>query len=117
MIGFYSQAQIEKSQNMKVEQTREAQYAGGDEALYTYIFYNLKYSEQAKLNKAEGEIMLSFFVEKDSTLSNIKIIKEVGFSCGDSLRNVFKKIKYIPASENGTLMRSNQMINVPVKAH
>ena len=105
------------SQNMKVETTREAEYPKGDQALFEYLFQHIKYTEEAKKNKAEGEVTVSFLVEADSTLSNIRIIKDVGYGCGEAVKEALVKVKYSPAMVNGTIMKSKMLLNVPVRAH
>jgi hypothetical protein len=110
-------AQDNTGQNMKVETTREATYPDGDNALYTYLFKNIKYTEEAKANKAQGDIMVSFIVETDSSITSMKVISDVGYGCGDGLKEVLGKMKYIPALVNGVPMRSKVIITVPVRAH
>ncbi len=120
LFSFSGQAQtkpVTPSQNMKVETTREAEYSGGDEALFNYLFNNIKYSDDAKKNKAEGEVTVSFFVEADGAVSNVKIIKDVGFGCGEAVKEALLKVKYAPAMVNGTVMKSKLLLNVPVRAH
>jgi hypothetical protein len=104
-------------QNMTVKQTREAQYALGDAAVDQYFFDNLHYSDEAKHAKVDTEVMLSFMVEKDSTISTIKVIRDPGFGIGDRLKELLSRMKYIPAMENGVMMRSKVILNVPVRAH
>lgn len=113
-FGAYSQGD---SQNMKVEMTREAYYPEGDQALATYLFYNVKYSAEAKAKKVEGDMMVSFFVEADSSVSNIKILTDLGYGLGDSVKEILGKVKYVPALINGTPMRSKVIITVPLRAH
>jgi len=118
MILFASYAQTEEdTKNMKVEMNREAHYVDGDQALYTFLFHNIKYTEEAKLNKIEGEAMVSFWVEADSSLSKINIISDAGCGCSESLKELLSKLKYIPALVNGVPMRSKVILNVPVRAH
>jgi protein TonB len=105
------------NKNMEVKMTREAYYPQGDPALYTYIFNQLKYSEEAKAAKVSGDVMVSFWVEKDSTLSDIKTLSDPGYGVGENLKGVLKTIKYVPALVNGVVMRSKVIITVPVRAH
>lgn len=116
MLPLAAFAQQDK-QNMEVKMTREAYYPEGDQALATYIFYNVKYSEEAKAKKVEGDMMVSFFVEADSTLSNIKILTDLGYGLGESVKELLSKIKYVPALVNGVPMRSKVIITVPLRAH
>jgi protein TonB len=104
-------------QNMKVEQTKEAAYPNGDQALFTYIFNNLKYSPEAKAAKVEGEIMASVMVELDSSVTTVKIIRDLGYGIGADVKALLEKLKYGPALENGTAMRSKVILNIPVRAH
>jgi len=120
LFSFASQAQTKPTstgQNMKVETTREAQYPEGDEALFNHLYHDIRYSDEAKKNKAEGEITVSFYVEADGSVSNVKIIKDVGYGCGEAVKEALLKIKYVPAMVNGTVMRSKLLLNVPVRAH
>jgi TonB family protein len=105
------------NKNFEVSQTKETAFVNGEDDLYTFIFKHLKYSAEAKANKIEGEVMVSFFVEKDSTISNVKILKDMGYGCGDSIKALFKTLKYVPAQENGVPVRSNVMVNIPVRSH
>jgi hypothetical protein len=103
--------------NMVVKQTREAQYVQGDAAVDQYFFDNLHYSDEAKHAKVDTEVMLSFMVEVDSTVSTVKVIRDPGFGVGESLKELALKMKYIPALENGVPMRSKVLLNIPVRAH
>lgn len=114
--GLAANAQTE-NQNMKVEQTREAYYPEGEDALVNHIFYGIKYSPASKEAKAQGPVMAIFFVNTDSTLSNIRIVKDPGFGIGDSVKEVLEMVKYVPAMENSTPVRSQVMITVPTRAH
>jgi hypothetical protein len=103
--------------NMTVKQTREAQYAKGDDAVYQYLFDNMHYSDSAKHAKIDTEVMISFMVELDSSISTIKVIKDPGFGIGASLKELVSRLKYIPAMENGLMIRSKVILYVPVRAH
>ena len=103
-------------QNIEVERTREAHYADGDQALYIYFHKNIKYSKEAVANKLQGEVMVSFMVGLDSTITEIKILKDPGYGCGEEIRRILKILKYVPAKEMGIVIGTNVILNVPVKA-
>lgn len=108
--------QSDDPQNMKVEATREPFYPAGDQELTNKIYYAMKYSEQARENKVNTNIMVSFFVETDSTISNIVIMNDPGHGIGDSLKVLLQKEKFVPALMNGTPYRTQMMVNLPVRA-
>jgi thiol-disulfide isomerase/thioredoxin len=47
------------------------QYAGGTEALMSFLSQNLRYPEAARKLGAEGRVVMSFVVEKDGSISSI----------------------------------------------
>ncbi len=109
-------AQTSDKQNMEVT-TQDAFYPKGDQALFTYIMYNTKYSEEAKKNYIEGNVTLSFDVMPDSTVKNIAIISDPGFGVGEDVKNVVEKLKFAPSTQMGMKVKMNMMMDFPVKAH
>ena len=104
-------------QNMEVIMQQDAYYPAGEMALYKYMFMNVKYSDEAKDNDVEGDVMTSFSVGIDSTVSNIIIIKGVGFGVDEEIKRILKDMKFAPAIQNGEKTKMNLMFNFPVRAH
>ncbi|WMJ73353.1 energy transducer TonB [Cytophagaceae bacterium ABcell3] len=113
--GMELLAQEEK--DMKVEQTQSAYYPDGEEALINHIFYGIKYSDEAKESKAQGNVAVVFVVNPDSTLSNFRIVRDPGFGIAENVKEILEMVKYVPALENGTAVKSQVMLNIPVRAH
>lgn len=103
-------------QNMQIT-TQDAFYPKGDQALYTYIMYNVKYSEESIKKYIEGNVSLSFDVMPDSTVKNINIISDPGYGLGEEVRKLVEKLKFAPAIQMGMKIRMNMMMDFPVKAH
>ena len=59
-------------------------FPGGDSAIYMFICMNLSYPDVAREQKIEGKVLLSFVIEKDGSVSNIKKIIDIGGGCGDA---------------------------------
>lgn len=116
-IGTVCFAQSGDPQNMKVVTSSEPAYPKGDQALYTYVYMNLKYPEAAIKKFVEGEITLSFDVKPDSTVSNIVLISGVGNGVDEELKKLIQSMKFIPAVQNGRAVKMNTMYSFPVKAH
>ena len=67
-----------------------------------YIFQNLQYPDKAKKKNIEGRVSVQFIVEKDGSLSNIKVIKGIDPECDAEVVRLFKNSpKWIPAQKNG----------------
>ncbi len=109
-------AQKTPEKNMEVT-TQDAFYPKGDGALYTYIMYNTKYSEEAKHKSIEGNVSLSFDVMPDSSLKNIKIVSDPGYGIGESVKLLVEQLKFAPSLQLGIPVKMNVMIDFPVKAH
>jgi len=103
-------------QNMTVT-TQDAFYPKGEQSLYTYIMYNVKYSEESKKNYVTGNVELSFDVMPDSTIKNVKIISDVGYGVGEEVKKMVEKLKFAPAIQMGMRVKMNLIMDFPVKAH
>lgn len=104
-------------QNMQVTTNQEPFYPKGEQSLYQYVLLNTKYSEEAKKNYITGDVTLSFDVMPDSSLTNVKIIHDVGYGIGEEVKKLVSKLKFAPAIQMGTKVRMNLMMDFPVKAH
>ena len=112
-IGF---SQTDK-QNIKVVTNTEPSFPKGDNALYQYVLMNVKYSDEAKKKFIEGEVTISFDVKSDSTITNAVIISGVGYGVDEEVKKLVQSLKFIPAVQNGTVVKMNTMYTFPVKAH
>ncbi|MFN6946712.1 MAG: energy transducer TonB [Cytophagaceae bacterium] len=116
-LGSFALHAQNSSGNMKVEETREAHYPDGEDALVNHIFYGIKYSPAAKEAKAQGTLSVMFNVNPDSTLSNIRVLNDPGHGIGDNVKEILGMVKFIPAMANGIVIRSQVMMNIPYRAH
>ncbi|MBY0424276.1 MAG: energy transducer TonB [Cytophagales bacterium] len=120
LAAIFAQAQTTPytDKDVKNDQSndREAHPKGGINELYKYVFNNLTYCEEDIKNKVKGKVLLDIFVEKDSTISNIKVLETVGKECGPRLVELIKKQKFVPAVAYGIVIRHDVQIYVPVNA-
>ena len=76
---------------MSVEKTPE--FPGGVNAMMDYLRGNLKYPESAKKNKQEGRVFIGFIVEKDGSVSNVKVLRGV---CEELDSEAVRVVKSMP---------------------
>lgn len=88
---------------------------GGNDSLKKFIFNNLKYPPLALENDIEGVVYVSFVVEKDGTITDIKILKKpIGFGLEEETIRLVKLFpNYIPGMQNGNLVRAR--VKLPIK--
>ncbi|MFB9077179.1 energy transducer TonB [Flavobacterium procerum] len=67
------------------------QYPGGIEKLYALVQKNFVMPKAAVKNKVDtGAIFLGFVIEKDGTISDIKVLRDFGYGSGKELVRAFK---------------------------
>jgi periplasmic protein TonB len=71
-------------------------FEGGQEAMYDFIYKELKYPPLAKRNRIAGQCIVSFTLNDDGSLSNFRILKNVGGGCGEEALRVVKLLKFNP---------------------
>lgn len=67
------------------------EFPGGMEAWSKYIQRNLRYPGMAQDSGIQGKVYLSFVVEKDGTITDVKVVKGIGYGCDDEAMRVIKK--------------------------
>jgi TonB family protein len=89
-------------------------FPGGDEKLYEFLGENMIYPAEAKEKGIEGIVYVNFIVEKDGSLSNARILRDIGGGCGEEvLRVVSIMPPWNPGKQKGEVVRVN--FNFPVK--
>ncbi len=88
--------------------------------MMSFIMENLKYPKDAEEGNVEGKCVVEFVVEKDGSLSNIEVIRDIGAGCGDASRAVVEKMndledKWLPARQRGKLVRVKYTIPIQFK--
>lgn len=102
-------ANFEKSvESQKAVQATEKtlpEYQGGTPEFYKFFGENYKIPSDFKGN---GKIYLSFMVETDGSLSEIRVLRDLGFGTGAEAVRVLKlSPKWIPGKEDGKVVRMN----------
>ena len=59
----------------------QAEPIGGIKAYFKNIQQNLRYPPQARKNNVEGKVFIRFIVRKSGTLTNVEVIKGLGYGC------------------------------------
>jgi protein TonB len=79
-----------------------------------FIANNLKYPRQAVDNGTEGTVYVTFVVERDGSISDIKLLKGIGDGCEEEAMRVVAKM---PKWEPGTQKNVPQRVqcNLPIK--
>lgn len=91
----------------------EAGFPGGVEKLNEYLSKSIKYPQQAKETGTKGKVMLTFVVEKDGSITDIKILRDIGSGCGEEAKRVVNGMpKWKPAKQRGKSVRQQFVLPV-----
>lgn len=90
-------------------------FEGGIAKLQKFIRFNYKYPEEEGLT---GKVDVNFVVEKNGSLSDIKVTRDIGFGTGDEAIRVLKKCpKWFPATHNNKLVRVRYYLTIPIDVY
>ena len=88
-------------------------FPGGDAALMAYLRDNMKYPVVAAENGVQGRVVVSFVVERDGSITDVKVARSVDPSLDREAVRVVKGMPHwIPGKQNGSAVRVKY--NVPV---
>ncbi|RFZ95569.1 TonB family protein [Mucilaginibacter conchicola] len=81
-------------------------FPGGEEAFSKFISHTVKYPKEARERNIQGRVIASFIVEEDGSLSNIKIVRGVGYGTDEEAMRVLESSpKWKPGIQNGHTVR------------
>jgi TonB family protein len=91
---------------------KSPEFYKGDDALAEFILSNIEYPNVAKTQNIEGTVNLSFIVETNGFVSNVKVLKGVGGGCSEEAVRVVNLLRWKPAEKNGQYVRYK--MNYPI---
>ena len=104
----------------KVEETKVfdvveemPQFPGGQAALLEYLAKNIKYPVVAEENGVQGRVIVTFVVERDGSITDVRVVKSVDPSLDKEAARVVKSMpKWQPGKQNGSAVRVKYTVPV-----
>ena len=88
-------------------------FPGGQGALMSYLASNIKYPVVAQENGVQGRVIVSFVVERDGSISDVKVARSVDPSLDREAQRVVKSMpKWKPGKQNGSAVRVKYTVPV-----
>ncbi|WP_225872451.1 energy transducer TonB [Pedobacter polaris] len=89
-------------------------YPGGIAAFYKFLGQNIKYPADATAKNVQGPVFTSFIVEKDGSITDIKVDRKLGNGLDEEAIRVLKLAKkWIPGMQDGKPVRVKY--SLPIK--
>lgn len=108
-LNGFSQEEIRKIAR------HEASFSGGTDALNDYLTKHLRYKLEEK--GLQGTVYVEFTVEKDGTVSAVKLLRSLDDELDNQLLTAFKQMPQWQAAkdENGNAVTSKMVLPVRFK--
>ncbi|WP_081963819.1 M56 family metallopeptidase [Porphyromonas cangingivalis] len=81
------------------------EHEGGEAGMMKHLSKEVVYPEEAVKKNIQGRVMVGFIVEKDGTLSNVKIMRGIDPLLDAEAVRVVKTLKFRPGKMNGKPVR------------
>jgi protein TonB len=89
------------------------QFPGGPQALFEYLSKNIKYPVVAEENGIQGRVIVTFVVERDGSITDVKVAKSVDPSLDKEAQRVVRSMPHwIPGKQNGAAVRVKYTVPV-----
>ncbi len=92
--------------------------ACSNQKLLEYIYANIRYPQIARENGIEGTVVVQFVVNKDGSVTDMKLLRDIGAKCGDEAMRIVEGMNemeknWIPGKQRGKPV--NVMFTLPIK--
>jgi protein TonB len=89
-------------------------FPGGMEKFYNYIAKNYRTPEEEGL---KGKVYVTFVVEKDGSLTDIKVLRDIGYGTGKEAIRVLKATpRWNPGEQNGKKVRCTFSLPISIQS-
>jgi protein TonB len=114
----YSTASLTPSQEDKIYPMAETPPApeGGLSVFFEYTEDNLDCPAEAKKKGVKGNVYVQFVVEKDGQLSNIKVVKGLGYGCDEAVIKCLQSApRWKAGKQGGKPVRVQKTMAIQIK--
>jgi protein TonB len=88
-------------------------FPGGPSALFEYLSKNIKYPVVAEENGVQGRVIVTFVVERDGSITDVRVVKSVDPSLDKEAKRVVQSMpRWIPGKQNGSAVRVKYTVPV-----
>lgn len=89
------------------------QYPGGAVELMKWLTKNLRYPKLAQVRKTEGKVIANFYVEKDGSITGLKIVQSLSRECDKEVLRILGMMpNWQPGVQNGRPCRTK--VSIPI---
>jgi protein TonB len=88
-------------------------FPGGEASRIKYLNENIKYPQMARESGIQGRVFVTFVVEKDGSVTDVRVLRGIGGGCDEEAVRVIKNMpKWNPGKQRGKPVRVQ--FNMPI---
>lgn len=88
-------------------------FPGGINKFYSFVANNFKFEEEG----VSGRVFVTFVVERDGSLTDIKVVRDIGYGSGaEAIRVLKKSPRWVPGEQNGKKVRVLYSLPIAIQA-
>jgi periplasmic protein TonB len=88
-------------------------FPGGEAARIEYLNNNIKYPQMARESGIQGRVFVTFVVERDGSVTDVKVLRGIGGGCDEEAVRVIQNMpKWEPGKQRGKPVRVQ--FNMPI---
>ena len=88
-------------------------FPGGEMKLMEYIAQNIKYPQEALESGIQGRVLVNFIVEPNGSISNIKVLRGMGYGCDEEAIRVVESLpRFYPGKHRGESVRVSYAVPI-----
>ncbi|MFC5283364.1 energy transducer TonB [Pedobacter alpinus] len=89
------------------------EFPGGMAAWAKFLNKNLRYPAEARDNNITGKVLVSFVVERNGEITDLKVLRGIGGGCDEEAMRVIKKSPFWkPGIQNGRAVRVSYVMPI-----
>lgn len=107
------EAEIEEHEIFQVVENAPS-FPGGEAARMTFLQNNIRYPQMARESGIQGTVYVTFVIERDGSVTDVKILRGIGGGCDEEAIRVVRNMpKWEPGKQRGKPVRVQ--FNMPIK--
>jgi len=92
----------------------DPEYPGGNAARMQFLQENIKYPQMARESGIQGTVYVTFVVETDGRVTDVRVLRGIGGGCDEEAIRVIQSMpKWVPGKQRGKPVRVQ--FNMPIK--
>jgi protein TonB len=108
--------EVPKKEEVFTRVEQMPQFGSGERELLEYLAKNIKYPAFARINSIQGTVVIQFIVDKDGSVTEPTVVREVGGGCDEEAIRVIKSMpKWIPGKQQGKPVKVRYTLPVKFK--